>query len=75
VCAEANVLGPLQNKKQFDIVSDLIEDARKQGGRIVTGGAPAPELGELFYPVTLVADVTDGVRLAAHPDAIEERQR
>jgi acyl-CoA reductase-like NAD-dependent aldehyde dehydrogenase len=60
---EANVLGPLQNKKQFEIVSDLIEDARKQGGRIVTGGAPAPELGELFYPITLVADVTDGVRL------------
>ena len=60
---EANVLGPLQNKKQFDIVSDLIEDARKQGGRIVTGGAPAPELGELFYPITLVADVTDGIRL------------
>ncbi|WP_111718648.1 aldehyde dehydrogenase family protein [Homoserinimonas sp. OAct 916] len=60
---ENNVLGPLQNKAQFDIVSGLVEDARANGGRIVTGGAPAPELGELFYPVTLVADVTDGVAL------------
>ncbi|GAA3764738.1 aldehyde dehydrogenase family protein [Microbacterium kribbense] len=60
---EANVLGPLQNKQQFDIVSRLVEDAKAQGGRIVTGGAPATELGELFYPVTLVADVGDGVAL------------
>ncbi|MEO7007384.1 MAG: aldehyde dehydrogenase family protein [Terrimesophilobacter sp.] len=57
---ENNVLGPLQNKQQFDIVSRLVEDAKAGGGRIVTGGAPATELGELFYPITLVADVKDG---------------
>lgn len=60
---EDNVLGPLQNKQQFDIVDRLVEDAKAHGGRIVTGGAPAAELGELFYPVTLVADVADGVAL------------
>lgn len=60
---EQNVLGPLQNKKQFDIVAGLVDDAKKKGGRVVTGGAPATELGELFYPVTLVADVSDGVAL------------
>jgi acyl-CoA reductase-like NAD-dependent aldehyde dehydrogenase len=60
---EANVLGPLQNAKQFDIVADLVADAKAHGGRIVTGGAPATELGANFYPITLVADVTDGVRL------------
>ncbi|MBW8872920.1 MAG: aldehyde dehydrogenase family protein, partial [Leifsonia sp.] len=57
---ENNVLGPLQNKKQFDIVSGLVEDAKKRGGRVVTGGSPATELGELFYPITLVADLHDG---------------
>lgn len=57
---ENNVLGPVQNKKQFDIVSGLVEDSRARGGRIVTGGAPATELGELFYPITLVADLNDG---------------
>ena len=57
---ETNVLGPVQNKKQFDIVSGLVEDAKKRGGRVVTGGSPATELGELFYPITLVADLHDG---------------
>ncbi|CAN5516377.1 aldehyde dehydrogenase family protein [soil metagenome] len=57
---ENNVLGPLQNKKQFDIVSRLVEDSKKRGGRVVTGGAPATELGALFYPITLVADLHDG---------------
>ncbi|MEV8249946.1 aldehyde dehydrogenase family protein [Microbacterium sp. NPDC076768] len=60
---EQNVLGPLQNHAQFEIVRDLVDDAVRHGGRIVTGGAPATDLGELFYPVTLVADVGDGVGL------------
>ncbi len=60
---ENNVLGPLQNKKQFDIVSGLVEDAKKRGGRVVTGGEPATDLGENFYPITIVADLKDGDRL------------
>ena len=60
---EANVLGPLQNRKQFDIVVDLVEDAKAHGGRIITGGSPASDLGDLFYPITLVADLSDGDRL------------
>ncbi|MFT3798299.1 aldehyde dehydrogenase family protein [Microbacterium sp.] len=60
---ENNVLGPLQNKAQFDIVSGLVEDAKAHGARIVTGGEPAAELGELFYRPTIVADVTDGVAI------------
>ena len=38
----------------------LVEDARARGARIVTGGEPAPELGPLFYPATLVADIDNG---------------
>ena len=60
---ESSVLGPIQNKNQFDIVADLVDDAKAHGGRIVTGGTPATELGELFYPITLVADLEDGNRL------------
>lgn len=57
---ERSLLGPLQNRKQFDIVADLVEDAKGRGNRIVTGGSPATDLGELFYPVTIVADARDG---------------
>ena len=60
---DANLLGPLQNRQQFDIVARLVDDARANGGRVVTGGRPAVDLGELFYPVTLVADVGDGIAL------------
>ncbi|GAB3170500.1 aldehyde dehydrogenase family protein [Myceligenerans halotolerans] len=60
---ENNVLGPLQNPQQLAVVTRLVDDARARGGRIVTGGAPAPELGELFYPVTIVADLDDGAPL------------
>jgi acyl-CoA reductase-like NAD-dependent aldehyde dehydrogenase len=60
---EGNVLGPLQNQSQFDIVKDLVEDARARGARIVVGGEPAPELGPLFYRATVVADIEDGARL------------
>jgi acyl-CoA reductase-like NAD-dependent aldehyde dehydrogenase len=60
---EGNVLGPLQNEKQFDIVSALVDDARKRGARIVAGGAAAPEHGPLFYRTTVVADISDGARL------------
>lgn len=60
---EANVLGPLQNPQQFEIVRRLVEDAKAHGGRVVTGGEPATELGANFFPITLVADVSDGVAL------------
>ena len=60
---EGNVLGPLQNEKQFDIVRDLVDDARGRGARVVVGGEAAPELGPLFYRTTVVADIEDGARL------------
>lgn len=60
---EGNVLGPLQNQAQFDIVRDLVDDARANGARVVTGGEPASELGPLFYRARIVADIEDGTRL------------
>jgi len=59
---ETSALGPVQNELQFNKVRELVEDARAKGGRILTGGAPLDRPG-YFYPITLVADVTDGVRL------------
>ncbi len=59
---ETSILGPLQNEMQFNKVRELVDDARAHGARILTGGAPMDRPG-YFYPVTLVADVDDGVRL------------
>ena len=58
----ASVLGPVQNKKQLDIVSAYVEDAKARGGRVLLGGKAAGGAG-YFYPVTLVADVDHGCKL------------
>ncbi|MGV8953638.1 MAG: aldehyde dehydrogenase family protein [Cypionkella sp.] len=50
---EASVLGPINNKMQFDKVSRLVADGTRQG-RVLLGGA-ADE--GLFFPVTLIADL------------------
>jgi acyl-CoA reductase-like NAD-dependent aldehyde dehydrogenase len=55
-------MGPIQNKAQFDKVCAIVEDAKAAGGRVLTGGAPLPGNG-YFYPPTVIADLTDGVRL------------
>ena len=55
-------LGPLNNKMQFDRVNELVADARKAGGRCVTGGAPLPGTG-YFIPPTLVTGLAEGSRL------------
>lgn len=54
--------GPVQNLAQLKIVEELAEDARAQGARFLTGGE-RPEGVGYFYPLTLVADVSDGTRL------------
>lgn len=59
---ETNLLGPLQNQRQFEKVIDLVEDARRHGGAAIVGGAPLPGPG-YFYPTTLLTGIEDGVRL------------
>lgn len=60
--SESSNLGPVQNRRQFDIVSSFVNEARDKGGRVLIGGNPAEGPG-YFYPVTLVADVDHGCRL------------
>ncbi|MEM6264463.1 MAG: aldehyde dehydrogenase family protein [Bacteroidota bacterium] len=59
---EGIVLGPVQNKMQFDKVNDLVEDAKATGATIIRGGAPMDGPG-YFYPITLVGDIDNGSRL------------
>jgi len=55
------VLGPLQNKRQFDRVKALLEDARRTGLRLIEGG-PVPDKG-FFIRVTLVDNPPDRSRV------------
>jgi acyl-CoA reductase-like NAD-dependent aldehyde dehydrogenase len=65
---EKNVLGPLQNQAQFDIVSRLVESAKESGARGLIGGNPDLDQPGYFYPTTLIADI-DG----ANPLVVEEQ--
>jgi len=58
---ESVLIGPLQNKMQFEKVRELVSDAK-------TGGCDIREFGEVpeqgyFMPLTLVGDIKDGQRL------------
>lgn len=55
-------LGPVQNKAQLRYVQELADDARAHGGRILSGGQARNGDGYFFEP-TIVADMTDGIRL------------
>jgi len=55
-------LGPINNKPQFERVSGLVADAIAGGARAAAGGKPIDGPGYFFEP-TILADVTDGVRI------------
>ncbi|WP_411374616.1 aldehyde dehydrogenase family protein [Arthrobacter sp. MPF02] len=62
---ENNVLGPLQNKAQYDVVADLVEAAKASGARVLVGGNPDTDQPGYFYPTTLVADIDNDNPLVA----------
>ena len=57
-------LGPLQNRMQFDKVSEILEDTKNNGATILTGGE-IPDRPGYFIPPTLVTDVDDDSRIVS----------
>jgi acyl-CoA reductase-like NAD-dependent aldehyde dehydrogenase len=55
-------LGPINNRPQFERVTELVEDAKKHGAKIVSGGSRVGSEGYFFAP-TIVGNISDGVRL------------
>ena len=53
---EASVLGPVQNRAQFDKVAALVADAAARG-QVLLGGAPGQGL---FFPPTIIAGLRNG---------------
>jgi len=55
-------LGPVQNKAQFDKVSDLIRSTEADGHRFLTGGMPKNEKG-YFIPISIVDNPPEDSRV------------
>lgn len=60
----ATTIGPLNNLAQLQRVMQLLESAKADGGKVLTGGARKGDKG-YFYPPTLVVDVQDDNPLVA----------
>lgn len=54
--SEHNLLGPVQNRMQFDKVARLVADGCKKG-EVLLGGEPGDGL---FFPATLIAGLKNG---------------
>jgi succinate-semialdehyde dehydrogenase/glutarate-semialdehyde dehydrogenase len=59
----ATDLGPMIHERQLRIVETHVEDARKRGARVLTGGTRLPELGPNFYAATVLADVNHEMQM------------
>ena len=55
-------IGPVQNKAQYDRVLDLLNDAKANGYRIVTGGGISASQG-YFIPVTIIDNPPEDARI------------
>jgi acyl-CoA reductase-like NAD-dependent aldehyde dehydrogenase len=56
-------MGPMINERQMQIVEQQIEDAKRRGARVLTGGTRLPEIGKNFYAPTVLADATHDMRI------------
>lgn len=58
----ASQLGPINNRPQLERVTELVEDAKRNGARTVTGGERMGQKGFFFRP-TLLTEIEDGTRI------------
>jgi acyl-CoA reductase-like NAD-dependent aldehyde dehydrogenase len=56
-------VGPMIQERQVRIVESHVEDAKARGARVLAGGRRMPELGANFYAPTVLADVTQDMRI------------
>src|SRR5262249_31592085 len=56
-------VGPLIHERQLRIVEAQVEEARLEGARVLLGGTRLPQLGANFYAPTVLAGVTQKMRV------------
>ena len=58
-------VGPIQNKKQYDRVIELIEDAKDNGYQFLLGGDVDPSGTGYFVPLTIMDNPPEDARIVA----------
>ena len=58
-------VGPIQNKKQFERVCELIQDAKDNGYKFLSGGDVDPSGTGYFVPLTILDNPPEDARIVA----------
>ena len=58
-------VGPSQNKKQYERVLDLIQDAKDNGYKFLTGGDKDPSGTGYYVPITILDNPPEDARIVA----------
>ncbi|WFL78341.1 aldehyde dehydrogenase family protein [Altererythrobacter arenosus] len=58
-------VGPIQNKKQFDRVCELIQDAKDNGYKFLVGGDVDPSGSGYYVPITIMDNPPEDARIVA----------
>ena len=58
-------VGPIQNKKQFDRVCELIQDAKDNGYNFLVGGDVDPSGTGYYVPITILDNPPEDARIVA----------
>ncbi|MXP28671.1 aldehyde dehydrogenase family protein [Porphyrobacter algicida] len=58
-------VGPIQNKKQFDRVCELIQDAKDNGYQFLLGGDVDPSGTGYYVPITILDNPPEDARIVA----------
>ena len=62
---QGTAVGPVQNKKQYDRVLELVQDAKDNGYKFLLGGDTDPSGTGYFVPITILDNPPEDARIVA----------
>jgi acyl-CoA reductase-like NAD-dependent aldehyde dehydrogenase len=62
---QGTAVGPIQNKKQYDRVIELVQDAKDNGYKFLVGGDHDPDVPGYYMPITILDNPPEDARIVA----------
>ncbi len=62
---QGTLVGPIQNKKQYERVIELVQDAKDNGYKFLVGGDHEPDVPGYYMPITILDNPPEEARIVA----------
>ncbi len=62
---QGTAVGPIQNKKQYERVIELVQDAKDNGYKFLVGGDHDPDVPGYYMPITILDNPPEHARIVA----------